>query len=40
LRFELELIKLRGPLCKMKGVALVDGEKVAEADLMSTIVDR
>ncbi len=34
------LVKLRGPLCKMKGIATVDGELVAEADLMSTIVDR
>ncbi|MBC8423472.1 UDP-3-O-[3-hydroxymyristoyl] N-acetylglucosamine deacetylase [bacterium] len=40
IRFELELVKLRGPICKMSGVAYVDGEKVAEADLMSTIVDR
>jgi UDP-3-O-[3-hydroxymyristoyl] N-acetylglucosamine deacetylase/3-hydroxyacyl-[acyl-carrier-protein] dehydratase len=39
LRFELELTKLRGPLCKMKGVAYVDEEKVAEAVLMSNIVD-
>ncbi|MCP4145777.1 MAG: UDP-3-O-[3-hydroxymyristoyl] N-acetylglucosamine deacetylase [bacterium] len=40
IRFELELVKLRGPICKMKGIAYVDGNKVAEADLMSTIVDR
>jgi beta-hydroxyacyl-ACP dehydratase FabZ len=40
LRFELELIRLRGPLCKMKGVAFVGDEKVAEADLMSNVVDR
>jgi len=40
LRFELEMIKLRGPICKMSGVAYVDGVKVAEAELMSTIVDR
>ncbi len=40
LRFELKLLKLRGPICKMSGVAYVDGEKVAEAELMSTIVDR
>ncbi len=40
IRFELELLKLRGTLCKMKGVALVDGEKVAEAVLMSTVVER
>ena len=40
LRFELKLIKLRGTICKMSGVAYVDGEKVAEAELMSMIVDR
>lgn len=40
LRFELELVKLRGPLCKMNGVAYIGEEKVAEAELMSTVVDR
>jgi UDP-3-O-[3-hydroxymyristoyl] N-acetylglucosamine deacetylase / 3-hydroxyacyl-[acyl-carrier-protein] dehydratase len=40
IRFELELVKLRGPICKMRGIAFVDGNKVAEADLMSTIVNR
>ena len=40
LRFELELVKLRGPLCKMTGVAYVGDDKVAEAELMSTVVDR
>ncbi|MBU1072315.1 3-hydroxyacyl-ACP dehydratase FabZ, partial [bacterium] len=40
IRFELEMVKMRGPICKMSGVAYVDGEKVAEAKLMSTIVDR
>jgi UDP-3-O-[3-hydroxymyristoyl] N-acetylglucosamine deacetylase/3-hydroxyacyl-[acyl-carrier-protein] dehydratase len=39
LRFELELVKLRGPLCKMQGTAWVGDVKVAEADLMSNIVD-
>ena len=39
LRFELELIKLRGPLCKMRGTGWVGETMVAEADLMSTIVD-
>ncbi len=39
LRFELELVKLRGPICKMRGTAWVDGKLVAEADLMSNVVD-
>lgn len=39
LRFELELIKIRGPICKMRGTAWVGDTKVAEANLMSTVVD-
>ena len=39
LRFELELVKLRGPICKMRGTAWVGDKVVAEADLMSTVVD-
>jgi UDP-3-O-[3-hydroxymyristoyl] N-acetylglucosamine deacetylase/3-hydroxyacyl-[acyl-carrier-protein] dehydratase len=39
LRFELELVRLRGPICKMRGTAWVGDKVVAEADLMSTIVD-
>ena len=40
LRFELEMQKMRGPLCKMHGTAWVGENKVAEADLMSTVVER
>lgn len=39
LRFELELTKLRGPICKMRGTAWVGDKVVAEANLMSTVVD-
>ena len=39
-RFELEMISLRKRFCKMKGAAYVDGQMVAEAELMSSIVDR
>ncbi len=39
LRFELEMKKIRGPLCKMHGTAWVGDRKVAEADLMSTVVE-
>jgi len=39
LRFELELLKLRGSLCKMRGTGWVGDVLVAEAELMSTIVD-
>ncbi len=40
LRLCLQLVKLRGSLCKMRGEAFVDGELVAEAELMSTLVER
>ncbi len=40
LRFELEMLKLRGRICKMAGKAFVDGNLVAEADLLSSVVDR
>lgn len=39
LRFELVMLKRRGPLCKMRGIAYVDGNKVAEAVMMSTVVE-
>ena len=40
LRFELELLKKRGPVYSFKGSALVDGALVAEAELLATIVDK
>jgi UDP-3-O-[3-hydroxymyristoyl] N-acetylglucosamine deacetylase/3-hydroxyacyl-[acyl-carrier-protein] dehydratase len=40
LRFELKLVKLRQKYCKMAGKAFVGDELVAEADLLSTVVDR
>jgi UDP-3-O-[3-hydroxymyristoyl] N-acetylglucosamine deacetylase/3-hydroxyacyl-[acyl-carrier-protein] dehydratase len=39
-RFELEMLKLKGRICKMAGKAFVDGNLVAEAELLSTVVDR
>ncbi len=38
--FELEMLKKRATSCKMYGKAFVDGEVVAEAELMAAIVDR
>ena len=38
--FELELVQLRRQICKMRGEGFVDGNLVAEADLMARIVDR
>ncbi len=40
LRFELEMVRLKSRICKMRGRAYVDDELVSEADLLSTIVDR
>ncbi|RMH81059.1 MAG: 3-hydroxyacyl-[acyl-carrier-protein] dehydratase FabZ, partial [Calditrichaeota bacterium] len=38
--FELELLKRRATTCKMQGKAYVNGEVVAEAEMMAAIVDR
>ena len=40
LRFELDLLQVRGTLAKMKGVAKVDGEIVAEAEMGAMVRDR
>jgi UDP-3-O-[3-hydroxymyristoyl] N-acetylglucosamine deacetylase/3-hydroxyacyl-[acyl-carrier-protein] dehydratase len=40
LRFELEVVQIRGPLCKMRGVAKVDGQLVCEADMAAMVRDR
>jgi len=39
-RFELELVKARGPVRSFKAVAIVDGGVVAEAEMMAMIVDK
>jgi UDP-3-O-[3-hydroxymyristoyl] N-acetylglucosamine deacetylase/3-hydroxyacyl-[acyl-carrier-protein] dehydratase len=38
--FELTMVKLRWPVCMMKGVGRVDGKVVAEAELKAQVVDR
>jgi UDP-3-O-[3-hydroxymyristoyl] N-acetylglucosamine deacetylase/3-hydroxyacyl-[acyl-carrier-protein] dehydratase len=40
IRFELEMLKLRGRTCKMKGVAYVDGARIAEAEMMAMVMDK
>lgn len=40
LRFELELLQVRGMMCRMQGVAKVDGEVVAEAEMGAMVRDR
>ncbi|MDM7915200.1 MAG: bifunctional UDP-3-O-[3-hydroxymyristoyl] N-acetylglucosamine deacetylase/3-hydroxyacyl-ACP dehydratase [Candidatus Eisenbacteria bacterium] len=38
--FDLEMVKLKSRICKMTGRCYTRGQLVAEADLLSTIVDR
>jgi UDP-3-O-[3-hydroxymyristoyl] N-acetylglucosamine deacetylase/3-hydroxyacyl-[acyl-carrier-protein] dehydratase len=38
--FELDVVQIRGPVCKMRGVAKVEGNVVAEADLAAMLRDR
>ena len=40
IRFELEMVQFRGRTCRMRGVGYVDGNVVAEADMMARVVDR
>ena len=38
--FELEMIQFRGKTCKMKGVGYVDGQVVAEAEMMAMVTEK
>jgi UDP-3-O-[3-hydroxymyristoyl] N-acetylglucosamine deacetylase / 3-hydroxyacyl-[acyl-carrier-protein] dehydratase len=40
LRFELDVVQVRGTLCKMHGVARVDGEVACEADMAAMVRPR
>jgi UDP-3-O-[3-hydroxymyristoyl] N-acetylglucosamine deacetylase/3-hydroxyacyl-[acyl-carrier-protein] dehydratase len=40
IRFELEMLQFRGKTCRMKGVGYVDGQVVAEAEMMAMVTDR
>lgn len=40
LQLEIEVIRQKGALLKTRGVATVDGTKVAEAEFLATIADR
>jgi len=40
IRFELEMLSFRGKTCKMKGVGYVEGQVVAEAEMMAMVVDK
>jgi UDP-3-O-[3-hydroxymyristoyl] N-acetylglucosamine deacetylase/3-hydroxyacyl-[acyl-carrier-protein] dehydratase len=38
--FELEMLQFRGRVCRMQGIASVDGKVVAEATMMARVVDK
>jgi UDP-3-O-[3-hydroxymyristoyl] N-acetylglucosamine deacetylase/3-hydroxyacyl-[acyl-carrier-protein] dehydratase len=40
MRFELEVVQIRGRVCRMRGVTKVDGDVVCEADMAAMVVDR
>ena len=40
IRFELKVIHVKEPYWKLKGLALVDGKKVCEAELMALVGDK
>jgi beta-hydroxyacyl-ACP dehydratase FabZ len=40
LRFELDVLQIRGKVCKMRGVAKVDGKVVCEAEMSAMVRDR
>jgi UDP-3-O-[3-hydroxymyristoyl] N-acetylglucosamine deacetylase/3-hydroxyacyl-[acyl-carrier-protein] dehydratase len=40
IRFELDMLQFRGKTCRMKGVGFVDGQVVAEAEMMAMVVDK
>jgi beta-hydroxyacyl-ACP dehydratase FabZ len=40
LQMEMELIKHRGPLWKFKGKATVNGDLVAEAELLASVIEK
>lgn len=40
IRFEVEIMQLRRHVCRMRGVGYVDGQVVAEAEMMARIMDR
>ena len=40
LRFELELLQVRGMMCKMSGIAKVDGQVVCEAEMGAMVREK
>jgi UDP-3-O-[3-hydroxymyristoyl] N-acetylglucosamine deacetylase / 3-hydroxyacyl-[acyl-carrier-protein] dehydratase len=40
IRFEVEVVQIRGSTCRLRGVGIVEGNVVAEAEMMARVVDR
>src|SRR5574341_1534396 len=40
IRFELEMVQFRGRTCRMRGMGYVEGQLVAEAEMMARVMDR
>ena len=40
LQLEIEVVKHKGAIWKQRGVALVDGQRAAEAEFLATVVDK
>ena len=40
IRFEVDILQLRKQMCRMKGVALVDGKVTTEAEMSAVVMDR
>jgi len=40
IRFEIEMVQFRGKTCRMNGTGYVDGQIVAEAEMMAMVTDR
>jgi UDP-3-O-[3-hydroxymyristoyl] N-acetylglucosamine deacetylase/3-hydroxyacyl-[acyl-carrier-protein] dehydratase len=40
LRFEVEIVQIRGPVCRVRGVAKVEGDVVCEAEMAAMVRDK
>jgi 3-hydroxymyristoyl/3-hydroxydecanoyl-(acyl carrier protein) dehydratase len=40
LRMEVQMVQIRGPVCRVRGVAKVDGEVVCEAEMAAMVRDK
>ncbi len=40
IRYELEILRFGGKVCKFKGISYVDDEKVCEAEMVASVMDK